>query len=524
MLFINFMLYILYILDVGECLGVNKKLKVSYLLPGEIIHFVPDEKRRGFFESDIRIYCYEGTQKKITNYFQTVNFQIDIENIDDFTQYEGETAEIVKQHYEEQKSLFSFNFFSYKKPKMRLNPFNQTCIGIDTLQPYTIRLNLIRVDFWKFFTFCIVILIFLYSAKMSQNSLFYYIAGVSLGICASFLILFYLAGKLFPRRSMMIGMVAGGSTLALYVFHLIWENIQLIFVSYKNYVIGYVLVTGFISFVLCYRFGPPKNQRSKDLIEWCLQITSLSVIYFSSYYTEASVGIIVIILILYYFPKEWIRYIRGIYRKWFPPRRRYLTLAEYKQQGIIETEKALAELRKYCNSPECKQWKVMTKLKNPKRFASFIEGEEHLMDEEIFDHENSKLETDSEDSDYDLVNKKTVPKNEIDEEISDDEEYIVPIRNTQHSISASHIFSPNQNKNYSYSYKNSSYPHAHVSSSNKKSITSNNSIRSPNYISPTNLRNSPYSPRNATSNYIRRTPDTSRVHYRSFREYSDEES
>jgi hypothetical protein len=51
-------------------------------------------------------------------------------------------------------------------------------------------------------------------------------------------------------------------------------------------------------------------------------------------------------------------------------------------------------LRNYCNSPECKQWQIALKLKDVKRFASFIEGSSHLSDEEILEYETSIHTTD----------------------------------------------------------------------------------------------------------------------------------
>lgn len=79
---------------------------------------------------------------------------------------------------------------------------------------------------------------------------------------------------------------------------------------------------------------------------------------------------------------------------------------EYYQQGVLETSKALDELRTYCSSPECNQWKTVLLLQNAKRFASFVEGNSHLSDEEILHYESSLQQTDltdDEDSEADLT-------------------------------------------------------------------------------------------------------------------------
>lgn len=48
------------------------------------------------------------------------------------------------------------------------------------------------------------------------------------------------------------------------------------------------------------------------------------------------------------------------------PKPRILSEEEYIQQAIVETPKALEELRKYCKSPNCDSWKVVSKLRDPK--------------------------------------------------------------------------------------------------------------------------------------------------------------
>lgn len=51
----------------------------------------------------------------------------------------------------------------------------------------------------------------------------------------------------------------------------------------------------------------------------------------------------------------------------FPPKVKLLTNDQYYEEGVRETKKALEELRQYCSSPECNQWKMALKLQNVKR-------------------------------------------------------------------------------------------------------------------------------------------------------------
>lgn len=53
----------------------------------------------------------------------------------------------------------------------------------------------------------------------------------------------------------------------------------------------------------------------------------------------------------------------------FPPKVKLLSEDEYYEQGAKETRKALDELRGYCSSPDCNQWKTVIHLKDPVRYA-----------------------------------------------------------------------------------------------------------------------------------------------------------
>lgn len=171
---------------------------VRYLEAGEIYNYEPLRRHRGFFERDLRTYCYKGEDRTLRRLFETVELILEIEG-DDYTQYDGSSPEEVQQHYDEHRSLFSFNLFSQKRSRLPLSPFVSSCMGIETIEPYRIRLHKVRVDFWRVLQLIIGCLVFQYAGKLSHNSLFYYITGVTLGICSSFMLLIWLSSKLVPR-------------------------------------------------------------------------------------------------------------------------------------------------------------------------------------------------------------------------------------------------------------------------------------------------------------------------------------
>jgi hypothetical protein len=55
------------------------------------------------------------------------------------------------------------------------------------------------IDYWRVLLLGAGVLLFISAPKLSNNPLFYYICGISVGLCASFLILIYMMSKLLPK-------------------------------------------------------------------------------------------------------------------------------------------------------------------------------------------------------------------------------------------------------------------------------------------------------------------------------------
>lgn len=373
---------------------------VTHLEPGDEISFDPRGENR--MDSNFQIYCYSGKPKYVVHIWQSVNMQIDCKN-DKFVQYDGNTPNEVMEKYQEHMSSWSINLFSMKQKNFKLNPFNQSCVGIDSKEKYSIHLNVIRVDYWKVILLALGIALFLSADRLSSNTLFYYICGITFGNCASFLILIYFISKLFPKKPMMYGTVIFGWSVGIYILQMLWENLQVILISYQTYVVWYIVGTGLISFVVCYRWGPVTNQRTKNLIRWMLKGLGLTAIFLSSQFQEAAVGQIVILLLAHNFPKSWLNKSKTYWKRKFPPKVKFISNDEYYRQGVLETSKALDQLRGYCSSPNCNQWKTVLQLKDVKRFASFMEGNSHLSDNEILDYESSIQQTDLTDDEEESI-------------------------------------------------------------------------------------------------------------------------
>lgn len=150
-------------------------------------------------------------------------------------------------------------------------------------------------------------------------------------------------------------------------------------------------MVGFMSFAICYKYGPLENERSINLVTWTLQLLGLCFMYAGIQIPHVALVLIVAALCTKNLETP-IQWLCSTYRKMckatgktVPPR--LLTEEEYRIQGERETKKALEDLREYCNSPDCSAWKTISRIKSPKRFADFVEGSPHLTPNEVNMHE-----------------------------------------------------------------------------------------------------------------------------------------
>lgn len=74
------------------------------------------------------------------------------------------------------------------------------------------------------------------------------------------------------QKTLTYGILIGGWTVGVYLFQQVWENIRTLVLTYQTYMFWYTMIISFVSFLVCYRIGPPKNQRSKNLVMWTLQV------------------------------------------------------------------------------------------------------------------------------------------------------------------------------------------------------------------------------------------------------------
>jgi len=68
--------------------------------------------------------------------------QLDIDS-DKYELYDGANENEVLAEYEQHRSSWTIKPFSWKQKDIKLNPFNQSCVGIHSSGSYRVYLNII---------------------------------------------------------------------------------------------------------------------------------------------------------------------------------------------------------------------------------------------------------------------------------------------------------------------------------------------------------------------------------------------
>ncbi|XP_015471129.1 nuclear envelope integral membrane protein 1 [Parus major] len=270
---------------------------------------------------------------------------------------------------------------------------NETCLKVELLEPGTTYSVVLfrRFDPKLFLVFFLGLLLFFCGDSLSRSQIFYYSAGISVGLLASLLILVYMMSKVMPKKSPVYFLLVGGWSFSLYLLQLIFKNLQEICKSYWQYLLGYLLLVGLLSFAVCYRYGPLENERSINLLSWALQLLGLLLMYSGIQIHPIALGLVLIAVCTKNldYPLHWAfaAYWRVQNSRLGPSPPRLLTEEEFRLQGEVETRKALAELRSSCQSPEFSAWSTVSRIQSPKRFADFVGGASHVTPTEVSAHE-----------------------------------------------------------------------------------------------------------------------------------------
>ncbi|XP_008291903.1 nuclear envelope integral membrane protein 1 [Stegastes partitus] len=309
---------------------------------------------------------------------ETVEGEDELQELDRFS-FWGWFQSLLREKHNE--TTININLFSKK-----------TCFKVDPTEKtqYTVK-SLRKFDIYLFLVFLAGTLLFVFADSLSRSQVFFYSAGMSTGMIASLIILFFILARFLPRKSPFYVLIVGGWSFSVYAIQLVCRNLGIILREHWHAALGYVGVVGFISFAVCYRYGPLVDEKSINILSWTLQLFGLLLVYLGIQIQQVAIAIIIAALVsknleypITMAVSAWRRIRRLVY--WKPEPRRLLTEEEYQKQGEEETRRALEELRKQCTSPEFSPWKTVSRLQSPKRFADFIEGSPHLMPNEVSVH------------------------------------------------------------------------------------------------------------------------------------------
>ncbi|MGH0165651.1 UNVERIFIED_CONTAM: hypothetical protein FKN15_049530 [Acipenser sinensis] len=126
-----------------------------------------------------------------------------------------------------------------------------------------------------------------------RSPAFFYSAGISTGMIASLIILVFIVARFLPKKSPFYVLLVGGWSFSLYLIQLMFRNLQHLIKQHWQYVTGYVMLVGFLSFAVCYRHGPLVEERSINLLSWVLQLLGLLLLYAGIQVQQVAVALII---------------------------------------------------------------------------------------------------------------------------------------------------------------------------------------------------------------------------------------
>ncbi|CAG7666877.1 unnamed protein product [Allacma fusca] len=347
-------------------------------------------------EQFLEIFCRQADSKSLRYYFRTARLRI-VSSSEDIKIFKGATSSEVYFKYLSTSKwyLWAADLLPWRVREASFPTFNSSCIGVATSQGFSAMLLIRPIDPWNFALFIGGIILFLLSPRLTESTMFFYTSGTLLGAVAAVLVMLFILSRALPKGKVSYITISILWSMCLYFAGESWNRLEELFHEKLPYILVYLTTGAVIAFITCYRLGPPTHPRTLDIIRWFLQLVSLWLIHLSSELVEVSTAIIVIILFSYHFAGRLILCGRGLWRRVFPAQVRLLTEEEYIAEGARETEKSLRQLREYCSSPECNSWKIVSRLKDPRRFASFMDGSSHLSDEELMSYETEIVPEDA---------------------------------------------------------------------------------------------------------------------------------
>ncbi|XP_068123579.1 nuclear envelope integral membrane protein 1 isoform X2 [Hyperolius riggenbachi] len=343
---------------------------------GHKVHVISLVEGKSDIYRESQYFCYTKVHEpKWHDIWNKVQIRVNSTKMIRVTQ--GDSEELLK----EMDSFTIYSLFNFMKEKLNDTYIhvdihsNKSCIRVFVIEEDTRYSVLLSRGFEpKLCAVCIIgLLLFFCAESLSRSQMFYYSTGVSVGMVASMLILVFMLSKLLPKKSPFYMLLVGGWSFSLYIIQLVIKNFQGICKEYWQYLLGYLGIVGFLSFAVCYRYGPLENERSINLLNWTLQLLGLLLMYVGIQVQQVALSVIAVAFLTKQieYPIQWAYslYRKVIKSRWKPSPPRLLSEEEYRKQGEEETRKALEHLREYCISPDSQAWRIVSRIQSPKRYS-----------------------------------------------------------------------------------------------------------------------------------------------------------
>jgi len=361
---------------------------------------------------EVTLFCWKRLDPTVKTLWASSNFVVEIGS----TEYEvffGKNTSHLEEQIRKRDHSFWDNQLPWKNKKLRFNPFQDSCYGIFTAERYDLYLEYTAVNPLLVLLFLASFTMFFLAPFLCRNTIVHYSTWVTFCIFFSFIGITFLLQKRF--RQSFFSWVFLAYSLSFFMMRTCLGNLEVILSpNIFPWVFCYCLVTGLVSGAVLYRIGPPAHPRTLSLIQWFIQGVSLILMSMSSYNTKASIIITILVFIISILPVKNIHFWQLLRKLDKSVRRQkvtFLTEAELKQYTETETRLALEQLRRDCQKNHRRAWKILSTLKNPGRFAKFVEGGPDVSYEEAEEHRRiiSDESTDSfdcdisSDTDYDSL-------------------------------------------------------------------------------------------------------------------------
>ena len=205
-------------------------------------HFLPTDYE------ELRIFCHAGQSKDLRSFWSAAEIRLKIES-ESYNVYLGENStQVLKMHQDHQSSWF-YSSLPWKSKSVRLNPFQNSCLGVLSREEYSVTLLRLRVNYWQVLLTFLGMFLFWKSKSLCRNVFFHYTTGVGIGVFLSLMAVSFLIQRKFNLGKWILACYS----LSLYFVTSIWYNIKVYLMDNHVYVLGYLVLSALVSFAVCYR-------------------------------------------------------------------------------------------------------------------------------------------------------------------------------------------------------------------------------------------------------------------------------